>query len=334
MTTTSQAKRKDDGARAEIPPPPGSIADLYREVLPVLDFEAEQTKLDVAITVAPADLHSVIATGHRDDRLAFDLLRNQTAVDWEEEGIEVVYHLYSTRHRHSVCLKTRVRGDPKALPTVTDIYRGADWAERETREMFGIEFTGHPDPRNLLLDEDLDIHPLLKSHPLAEIEIPQGIDVEYFTKQHPPAKQDAEDAERAARVAAAKAKAAAGEKKSDADLTPEELAAKKAAQAERVKKAREIAAARRAEGPANAMKAKSDGPAAAGTADAAAEAPAAPKPKTPASAEAPSAQTAPKKATADMTPEEIEERKRMQAERVKKSRELAAARRAELRGEG
>ena len=326
--------KPDAPVRPRTPPEPGSIATIYRDVLPTLDFEAEQTKLDVAITVAPRDLHGVIATSRRDDRLAMDLLRNLTAVDWQDEGIEVVYHLFSMQHHHSVCIKTRLRGEDKTLATVTDVYMGANWAEREVREMFGIEFDGHPDPRNLLLDEDLDLHPLLKSHPLAEIELPQGVDVEYFTKEHPPAKKEsAEDAERAARIAAAKKKAAEGEKKSDAELTPEELAAKKAEQAERVKAARELAAARRAEGPKTPM-----GEKAAAAPTAAVEAPAqaesaAPAAK-PAAPKLPPAADAPKKATADMTPEELAERKQAQAERVKRGRELAAARRAELRGEG
>ncbi len=326
--------KTDAAARPRTPPEPGSIATIYREVLPTLDFEAEQTKIDVAITVAPRDLHGVIATSRRDDRLAMDLLRNLTAVDWQDEGIEVVYHLFSMRHHHSVCIKTRLRGEHKTIATVTDVYMGANWAEREVREMFGVEFDGHPDPRNLLLDEDLDLHPLLKSHPLAEIELPQGVDVEYFTKEHPPAKQEsAEDAERAARIAAAKKKAAEGEKKSDAELTPEELAAKKAAQAERVKAARELATARRAEGPKTPM-----GETAAAAPTAAVETPAqaesaAPAAK-PAAPKLPPAAEAPKKATADMTPEELAERKQAQAERVQRGRELAAARRAELRGEG
>ena len=227
--------KTEDAARPITPPDPGSIAETYREVLPALDFEADQTKIDVALTVAPGEVHNVIATSRSDERLSMDLLRNLTAVDWEEYGIEVVYHLFSLRHRHSVCIKTRLTGEDKSIATVTDIHMGAEWAEREAREMFGIEFDGHPDPRNLLLDEDLDMHPLLKSHPLAEIELPQGVDVEYFTKQHPPPKKEsAEDAERAARIAAA-TKKAAEEKKPDSELTPEELAEKKAAQAERVK---------------------------------------------------------------------------------------------------
>ena len=331
MTTQTDAARST--------PEAGSVADLYREVLPMLEFTAEATKIDVALTVAPGDLHEVIAAGRDDARLSMDLLRNLTAVDWQDDGIELVYHLYSLRQRHGVCVKTRLEGEAPSIATITDLYMGAEWAEREVREMFGVEFEGHPDPRNLLLDEDLDIHPLLKSHPLAEIELPQGVDVEYFTKEHPPERRAAPDAGRAA----AAAKQAADEKKPASDLTPEELAAKRAAQAERVQKARELAAARRREGPKTPMGEKAAAAPAAAT-DAPASGGAAPPAPAPAATPAPTRSAAPaapaptnaaaKKATADMTPEELAERKQAQAERVKRARELAAARRAELRGEG
>ena len=330
MTTQTDAARST--------PEAGSVADLYREVLPMLAFTAAPTKIDMALTVAPGDLHDVIAASRDDARLSMDLLRNLTAVDWQDAGIELVYHLYSLRRRHGVCIKTRLTGDAPSIATVTDLYMGAEWAEREVREMFGVEFEGHPDPRNLLLDEDLDIHPLLKSHPLAEIELPQGVDVEYFTKEHPPERRAAPDAGRAA----AAAKQAADEKKPASDLTPEELAAKRAAQAERVQKARELAAARRREGPKTRMGPKSPtGTAAAAVPAAATDAPASAGAAAPAATPAPAparsaapATVAAKKATADMTPEELAERKQAQTERVRRSRELAAARRAELRGEG
>jgi NADH-quinone oxidoreductase subunit C len=335
-------------AIAKPAPPAGSIADLYREVLPVLRFEVEQTKWDVALTLDPSDIHDVIATSRRDPRLAMDFLRNLTAVDWEDEGLEAVYHLYSTTHRHAVEIKTRLPSSDPHLPTITDIHSGADWAEREAREMFGIEFDGHPDPRNLLLDEDIDIHPLLKSHPLAAIEVPQGADVDVFRKEHPMAKPEpsAEEAERAARIAAAKKKAAAADKKPDSELTPEELAEKKAAQSERVARARELAAARRIERAAGAPPAGGPNAAAAsGTSAPAADAPAEPAASSePAAKSAPRANRSPAPAAPplieippasdDMTPEEQAARTAAQAERVMRGRELAAARRIQLQEDG
>ena len=344
----ARAGKERSKERVKVPPPPGSIADLYAEVLPTVDFEAEQTKWDVALTAPTAQLRNVLATSRRHPKLQMDLLRNQTAVDWVERGLEVVYHLYSTTLHHSVAIKSWVPAENPGLPTVTDLWRMADWAERECREMFGIEFLGHPDPRNLLLDEDLDMHPLLKSHALAPIAIEQGVDVEYFTKSRPreapPTAKVAEAPpatdERAQRIAEAKkrAEAAAGaEAKPAAELTPEERAAKQAAQAERVTKARELAAARRSEGPpaARAPRPQAEAtttvaPEAAPAAAPAPAQPAAPKPTAP-------KPTAPKPAAAkapagDLSPEEAAAKKAAQEERVRKARELAAQRRAQKEG--
>ena len=320
-----KSRRAEKAERVKEPPPPGGIADVYRAALPAsITVEAEQTKWDVALTVPAPQLRETLRVSREHPKLQMDLLRNQTAVDWTDQGLEVVYHLYSTALRHAVTIKTWVPSENPSLPTVSDLWRMADWAERECREMFGIEFEGHPDPRNLLLDEDFDLPVLRKSHPLAPVEVKQGVDVEYFAKEHPREtppvrKDDAEgDDERAQRIAAAKKQAAGApaETKPAQELTPEELAEKKAAQAERVKKARALAAA------ARAAKAGGGAPVAAKT-----EAPAAPvetKPAAPATPAPPE-----KKAATDLSPEELAQKKAAQAERVKRARELAAKARAE-----
>ena len=349
----ARAPRKADAPREKEAPPPGSIADTYRAAMPAIAFEAEQTKWDVALTVDKAYLHNVLDASRHHQALQMDLLRNLTAVDWEDAGLEVVYNLYSITLRHAVTIKTWVPAENAALPTATDIYRGAEWAEREAREMFAITFEGHPDPRNLLLDEDLDLPLLRKSHPLAPIEMKQGVDVEYFTKEHPPAAPKTvvteeaapADDDRTKRIAAAKARAEAAtagaqpEKKAVADLTPEERAARKAEQSERIQRARALAAARRAgqaapapagETPAPALPAETAQPATAATAQPSeAPAPAEPeaKPAEPAAAAEPPATTAPARPapatpartpTADLTP----------GQRVARARALAAELRA------
>ena len=327
---TPKGKRAEKAERLKEPPPPGGIADIYRGALPAsITFEAEQTKWDVALTVPAAQLREALRVSREHPKLQMDLLRNQTAVDWTDQGLEVVYHLYSTSLRHSITIKTWVPSEKPSLPTVSDLWRMADWAERECREMFGIEFEGHPDPRNLLLDEDFDLPVLRKSHPLAPIEVKQGVDVEYFTKEHPreapPVRKDdtEADGERAQRIADAKKKAAAGapaEEKSSQELTPEELAQKKAAQAERVKKARALAAA--------AREAKASGGAPVAAKTEASAAPVEAKPAAPPEAPA-TPSPAEKKAATDLAPEELAQKKAAQAERVKKARELAAKARAE-----
>ena len=353
MTTDNQPRPRARGRQTEKaerptdPPPPGSIADLYRDLLPAVDFVAVQTKIDVALTVRPDQLRNVLATSLQNPKLRMTFLRNLTAVDWEAEGMEVVYHLYSYEHRHGVAIKTLVPSQDAQLPTVSDLWRTADWAERECREMFGIEFAGHPDPRNLLLDEDLDIHPLRKTHPLAPIDIPQGIDVAFFQKAHPSARPAATaGAKGAARVAASDEKAAAAPvQKPAADLTPEEAAARKAEQAERVRKGRALAAARRAEvPPVSSPRPKAADPAANTPAAAAtlaapetAETTSATEEDAPTSA-TPTAPHAPKAApaapdTGADSGDDAADRKASQDERVARARALAAERRAQKREE-
>ena len=314
-------------------PPPGSIADTYREVMPLIDIDAAMTKGDdVALTIPSDAIHEVLERSRDDQRLQMNLLRNQTAVDWEDRGLEIVYHLYSIPLRQAVTIKSWLPSEGAVVESVADLYEMADWAERECREMFGIEFIGHPDPRNLLLDEDLDIHPLRKSYPLAPIEMEQGVDVAFFTKEYPPPEPE-EEAEEAPTAAAAPTR------KRVEDMTEEERAERQAEQAERVARARELAAVRRAErlagappagGPRKEGAAPPPTPAAAPAAAAAASAaPAA----APVQDNRPPAPPPPELPSIPDAEEDPEGRAEALAERVRLGRELAAARRAQLRGD-
>ena len=165
-------ERREPGAREApiVPPPPGSVAERCKEVLTDVEFAANQGVLDVVLTVPRQDIPRVMRAAKDDPRLAFDYLRCLSGVDQMEQGLEVVYHLYSFKHAHNVTIKTLLPTDDPQVATVTSVWNGALWHEREAHEMFGIVFQGHPDLRPLLLEEGLGYHPLLKSHPLAEIE--------------------------------------------------------------------------------------------------------------------------------------------------------------------
>ena len=90
-----------------------------------------------------------------------------TAVDEQDDGLAVVVHLYSIEDRQHLFVRTLVPRDDPVLPTATSLFRGAAWAERETHEMFGVVFGGHPDLVPLLLPEGFEGHPLRKDFPLA-----------------------------------------------------------------------------------------------------------------------------------------------------------------------
>jgi NADH-quinone oxidoreductase subunit C len=84
----------------------------------------------------------------------------------EDDGFEVVTHLFSTTHHHNVRVKVRVPHDDPVLPTVSDVWATCDWHEREAIEMFGLRFEGHPKPVKLLLAEPFEGYPLRKDFPL------------------------------------------------------------------------------------------------------------------------------------------------------------------------
>jgi NADH-quinone oxidoreductase subunit C len=104
----------------------------------------------------------------RDDReTAFDFLVDVTAVHWPDdaEPFELVYHLYSTSRNDRLRLKIRLR-DGEPAPSLCGVWASADWNERETFDMFGIVFEGHPDLRRILMPEDYTDFPLRKEFPL------------------------------------------------------------------------------------------------------------------------------------------------------------------------
>ncbi|WP_034486342.1 NADH-quinone oxidoreductase subunit C [Actinomadura oligospora] len=90
-----------------------------------------------------------------------------TAVDELEDGFAIVVHLYSLEGKHHLLVRTRVPRENPALPTATGVFRGANWHERETFEMFGIVFDGHPNLVPLLLPDGFEGHPLRKDFVLA-----------------------------------------------------------------------------------------------------------------------------------------------------------------------
>ncbi|MEJ5227883.1 NADH-quinone oxidoreductase subunit C [Thermodesulfovibrio sp.] len=101
--------------------------------------------------------------------LEFDYLIDLTAVDYlgfREPRFDVVYHLMSIKHRHRIRIKAEVPEQGCCIPSVADIWKTADWFERECFDMFGIIFKGHPDLRRILLPEDWNGFPLRKDYPV------------------------------------------------------------------------------------------------------------------------------------------------------------------------
>ena len=158
---------------ATVAPPepiaPGPVARLFQSSLPGIALEIGQSPIDEVITVRRDDFARVMETAKNDERLALDYLRCLSGVDWLTD-LETVYHLYSFRHGHSIAIKVRFPIADAHIPSVSHLWETANWHERETQELFGIIFDGHPDPRPLLTEEGLGYYIMRKSHPLADIE--------------------------------------------------------------------------------------------------------------------------------------------------------------------
>ncbi len=121
------------------------------------DFSEKGFHLDVAVTP-----DKVVEAADILDRAGF-FIEAVPGVDWtKEEQLEVVYDYNHGTDPCRIVVRTRVDRKAPEVPTISDIYPGANWHERETHDFFGIVFTDHPDLSPLLLPEDADFHPLLK----------------------------------------------------------------------------------------------------------------------------------------------------------------------------
>ena len=120
------------------------------------------------ITVKKEGIRDVCRLLKDDPELDFDYPVEVTAVDYlgDAERFEVIHVLFSIQHRRRVVLKSRVAEDDCAIDTVADIWRGANFMERETYDMYGITFTGHPDLRRIMMTDDFDGWPLRKDFPV------------------------------------------------------------------------------------------------------------------------------------------------------------------------
>ncbi len=161
----------------ETPAPqyPG-IAALIHKKLPSIPFVATETKDNVDLRIGPENLLELARGLKETPGLDFDFFNNLTAIDMQEEGLYAKYFFASYKQHHDVQVTVVTPPGEPNIPSLTGLWGAANWHEREAFEMVGLVFDGHPDLKNLLLDEDLHIHPLLKAHPLVKAEIVQGIE--------------------------------------------------------------------------------------------------------------------------------------------------------------
>jgi NADH-quinone oxidoreductase subunit C len=163
----------EENGAAEEPVTTGSpfLDELLETVASVLPGGISSAYLGLDMPTLVVERDQVVALNRllRDDpKLKFSLLSDLTAVDHleREPRFEVVYHLYSFDRNAYLRVKVGVPGEQPELPTMTDVWVGANWPEREVFDMFGIIFTGHPELERILTPEGWQYFPLRRDFPL------------------------------------------------------------------------------------------------------------------------------------------------------------------------
>lgn len=145
------------------------LSDRLQEHFAVGFVKAVEWRGDLAVTVTREKLHEVAQFLRDDPAMDFDYIVHVSSVDWQddEERFEVVYEFYSIRKRHRIRLKARVPEHDCIVDSLTDLWKGADFMEREVYDMMGIRFRRHPDLRRILMPDDYtEGYPLRKDFPV------------------------------------------------------------------------------------------------------------------------------------------------------------------------
>ncbi len=164
------------------------VHDALEEAYPGFADAVEKVIVDrgeLTLHIKPERIKEVCQVMRDDESLRFELCSSLSGVDYlgsDERRLHVVYHLTSMTYRRRVRLETGVPAGG-SLPSVTSVYPTADWHERETYDMFGVLFDGHPNLTRILMPDDWEGHPQRKDYPLG------GVPVEYKGAEIPPPDQ-------------------------------------------------------------------------------------------------------------------------------------------------
>jgi NADH-quinone oxidoreductase subunit C len=140
------------------------LVDLVRKI--TTEIQVDEKATPKAIVVPAAAIKNVCQELYQHSSAYFDMLSCLTGIDngVEANTVEVVYNLYSIPLGHHLMLKVTLPRENPAIDSVSEIWRTANWHEREAFDMYGIKFKGHPDLRRILLPADWEGHPLRKDY--------------------------------------------------------------------------------------------------------------------------------------------------------------------------
>jgi NADH-quinone oxidoreductase subunit C len=162
------------------------VYDALAEAYPAFDDAIERVVMDrgeLTLHIRSDRIAEVCRIMRDDESLRFELCSSVSGVDYlgsDDRRLHVVYQLTSMTYRRQVRLEVAVTAQSPHVPSVTSIYPTADWQERETYDMFGVIFDGHPSLTRILMPDDWEGYPQRKDYPLG------GVPVEYKGAEIPP----------------------------------------------------------------------------------------------------------------------------------------------------
>ena len=150
---------------------PQKLKEQFNEI----DFDVSEYLDELTINLPKEQIVKVCQFLKDDPDLEFLLCQDITAIDWakRKNRFTVVYHIYSFKNNFRLRLKADVDESDCTIDTVSSVWKGANWQERETYDMYGIKFNDHPDLRRMYMTEDFEYYPLRKDFPL--MGIPESI---------------------------------------------------------------------------------------------------------------------------------------------------------------
>ncbi|MEK7818262.1 MAG: NADH-quinone oxidoreductase subunit C [Bacteroidota bacterium] len=148
-----------------------TVVSLLGEKFSTSILKIENFRNDTTIHISKSDLQNICKFLKVDENCSFDLFIDVIGADafTPENRFEVIYILHSLRLNHRIRIKTFIDEKDLHIETISNIWLGAEWAEREVYDMFGIIFDGHKDLRRMYMPEDFTHYPLRKDFPLMGI---------------------------------------------------------------------------------------------------------------------------------------------------------------------
>lgn len=140
------------------------LNDRFAHRITGFDIQFDQ----LAIIIKPESLLDIVGYLKDEADLKYDFLEDLCGADYpkREERFEMIYHLYSRKNNHRIRIKVLLVGKNPTIDSLTGLFAGANWPERETFDMFGIKFRNHPNMKRILLFEEFNGFPLRKDFPI------------------------------------------------------------------------------------------------------------------------------------------------------------------------